>query len=99
MTIFEHHHASHAQSRPGALARRLASAAASWLAHRRCIALERRRQRLDRQAFRALLGKEEWVYRDMGTTKADVEWAAGLPLEFNAARELDRMRDRARMGR
>jgi len=99
MTVFESNHASHARPHAVTLARRLTDAAARWLDARRALAAERRRQRLNRQAFRALLGKEDWVYRDMGTTKADVEWAAGLPLEANASRELERLRDRAQMGR
>lgn len=99
MTVFEHNHASHARPHAAALVRRLVDAAARWIGQRRAIAAELRRQRLEREAFRALLGKEDWVYRDMGTNRADVEWAARLPMHINAARELDRLRDRARMGR
>lgn len=99
MTVFDNHDGYSRHARPGALARRLADAAACWLHHQRIRAVERRRQRLDRQAFLNLLGREDWVYRDMGISKADVEWASRLPLHMNAARELDRLRDRSRMGR
>jgi uncharacterized protein YjiS (DUF1127 family) len=52
------------------------------------------KQRLDRAAFLSLLGKEEWVYRDLGISRGDVEWASHLPLNVNAARELEKIRDR-----
>ncbi len=57
------------------------------------------RRRRDRAAFMQLLGKEDWVYRDMGITRADAEWAAGLPKQVNAAKELERLRARGMMGR
>lgn len=85
--------------RTGGIARRIVQSLAAWLDERRVAAARRRKDRLNRQAFRALLGKEDWVYRDMGVSKADVEWAANLPPHINAARELDRIRDRARLGR
>lgn len=100
MTVFDNDFARHTvNSTPGALARRLTERALAWLDRRRSQAAEHRRQRLDRAAYRALLGKEEWVYEDMGVTRADVEWAARLPLHVNAARELDRLSSRNRMGR
>lgn len=100
MTVFDNEMARHANTAtPGALARRLTAQALAWLVARRERAAEHRRQRLDRQAYRALLGKEDWVYRDMGVSRADVEWAAGLPLHVNAARELERVRARTSMGR
>lgn len=58
-----------------------------------------RKQRRDRAAFMQLLGKEDWVYRDMGITRADAEWAAGLPKQVNAAKELERLRAFSMMGR
>jgi len=100
MTVFDNDLARHTtHSAPGALARRLAERALAWLDTRRAQAAEHRRQRLDRQAYRALLGKEDWVYKDMGVSRADVEWAARLPLHMNAARELERLSSRNRMGR
>lgn len=57
------------------------------------------KRRRDRAAFMQLLGKEEWVYRDMGITRADAEWAAGLPKQVNAAKELERLRAFSMMGR
>ncbi|WP_118134751.1 hypothetical protein [Oceanicella sp. SM1341] len=59
---------------------------------------ERRRQRLDRAAFRNLLHKDEWVLRDLGVTRHDVEQAAGLPLSRNAAEELRRLALANRLG-
>ncbi|WP_424993169.1 hypothetical protein [Oceaniradius stylonematis] len=100
MTVFDNELTRHATAvTPGALARRLTAQALGWFVTRRERAAEHRRQRLDRQAYCALLGKEDWVYRDMGVNRADVEWAARLPLHVNAARELERLRARSRMGR
>lgn len=58
----------------------------------------RYRQRRDRTAFMTLLGKEEWVYRDLGVSRGDVEWAARLPKNVNAARELEKIRAASRHG-
>ena len=99
MTVFDHHDTRSLQTRPGALARRLADLASAGFGRLRARAAESRRRRLDRQAFLTLLGKEDWLYRDVGVSRADIEWAARLPLHMNAARELDRLRDRVRMGR
>lgn len=52
------------------------------------------KQRRDRAAFRSLLGKDEWVFRDLGIHRGDVEWASRLPMDVNAARELEKLRDR-----
>lgn len=54
------------------------------------------RQRRDRAAFMTLLGKDEWVYRDLGIGRGDVEWAARLPMHQNAAREVDKIRAQSR---
>ena len=48
--------------------------------------LQRRRE--SRDAFRHLLSLDESLLRDVGVTRADVEWAAQLPLSVNAARAL-----------
>jgi len=58
-----------------------------------------RKRRRDRAAFLQLLGKEDWVYEDLGISRADAEWAAGLPMQINAARELENLRARGMMGR
>lgn len=68
-------------------ARRVAADIATW-----------RQRREDRAALVSLLGKEDWVFRDMGVTRGDVEWASRLPLHVNAARELDKLRQHARYG-
>lgn len=68
------------------------SAAFVWL-------YERHKRRASREHFRDLCGREEWIYRDLGVSRADVEWAARLPLHVDAGCEIDRIRDRARMGR
>ena len=73
----------------------IAAIGRNWLANH----LRHRQQRIDRDAFLALLGKEGWVYRDMGVSRADVEWAARLPLHVNAGRELEKLRARSGMGR
>jgi len=97
MTSIEFHTARRASHRgPGnaavhailAVASRAAKAFATW-----------RRRRRDRAAFMQLLGKDDWVYRDMGITRADAEWAAGLPKQINAAKELESLRARNMLGR
>lgn len=57
------------------------------------------RRRLNRAAFRNLLTQEDWVFHDIGISRADAQWAAGLPLERNAAEELERLRARHILGR
>ena len=47
-----------------------------------------KRRRESRDAFRHLLSLDEALLRDVGVTRADVEWAAQLPLSVNAARAL-----------
>lgn len=54
----------------------------------------RRQQKIDRKAFLNLVGKEDWIYDDMGVHRGDVEWAATLPLNINAAKELEKIRGR-----
>lgn len=97
MTVFEFDTDRH--GRTEGLTRRMARWVSDTLRNIQLRAAERRRDHLNRQAFKTLLGKEDWVYRDMGISRADVEWAAQLPAHINAARELERIRDRARMGR
>lgn len=84
--------------RPAAFFRRLLDGSVAWFHERLAVAAERRQEREHRAALKALLGKEDWVYRDIGITKADVEWASRLPRHVSAARELERVRDRVRMG-
>ncbi len=48
--------------------------------------LQRRRE--SRDAFKHLLSLDEALLKDVGVTRADVEWAAQLPLSVNAARAL-----------
>lgn len=81
-----------------ALASTLVRVSQQWLAARAARLHERRQQKLDRDAFRTLVGREDWVYRDMGVHRGDVEHLAGAPLHVNAARELERLRAHARAG-
>lgn len=53
----------------------------------------------DREAFKTLLGKEDWVLSDMGVHRGDVEYLANQPLHINAARELEDIRARSMQGR
>lgn len=48
-----------------------------------------RQRRLDRAAVQYMLGLEDYMLRDIGLTRADVEWANQLPLSVNAATELE----------
>jgi uncharacterized protein YjiS (DUF1127 family) len=63
----------------------------------RAIATWNKRRR-DRAAFLQLLGKEDWVYDDLGIHRGDVEWASRLPMHMNAAKELEKLRARSMMG-
>jgi uncharacterized protein YjiS (DUF1127 family) len=47
-----------------------------------------------RRAVRSLLRLDDHILHDAGTSRADVEWAASLPLSKNAALALD---ERARL--
>ena len=51
----------------------------------------RRKLKQDRDAFNAMLRLEDELMRDIGVTRANVEWASRLPLEKNAADELRRL--------
>jgi uncharacterized protein YjiS (DUF1127 family) len=42
-----------------------------------------------RKAVRKLLNMDDFMLRDTGTSRGDVEWAAGLPLTVNAALALE----------
>ena len=75
------------------------SVARDWLNARQARWARHARQREDREAFRTLLGKEHWVFADMGINRADVEALAREPLHVNAARELETLRMKATMGR
>ena len=51
----------------------------------------RHRQRIEREAFRRVLALDEHMLKDIGVTRGDVIWAANLPIERSAARELQRI--------
>ena len=55
------------------------------LASHRRNAREQRELRLNREAFLNLLRVDERALEDIGVTREDVDWAARLPLETNAA--------------
>jgi uncharacterized protein YjiS (DUF1127 family) len=48
-----------------------------------------------RRSVQTLLKLNDHALYDMGTTRAEVEWAAGLPLSVNAAAVLE---EKVRMG-
>jgi len=50
----------------------------------------RRQQMIDRRAYQRMLKLDEHMLRDIGVSRADVEWASALPLGRNAALELQR---------
>lgn len=52
----------------------------------------RAKQRRNRAAFMNLVGQESWLYDDIGIRESDVYWASRLPIEVNAARELEKIR-------
>ncbi|MCF6273516.1 MAG: DUF1127 domain-containing protein [Rhodobacteraceae bacterium] len=52
----------------------------------------RREQRINRAVFKNLLALDEHILKDIGVTRGDVIWAANLPIEKNAACELERLK-------
>ena len=56
----------------------------------------RAQQKRDRAAFMNLVGKENWLYEDMGIHEGDVDWASRLPIQINAAQELEKIRLQSR---
>ncbi|MCB1385453.1 MAG: DUF1127 domain-containing protein [Hyphomicrobiales bacterium] len=69
----------------------LAIAARAW--HVLTEGYRRRRQaRINRAAAHNLLRLDGRMLNDIGLTRDDVEQVLGLPIEINAARELDRLR-------
>ncbi|MEM1376972.1 MAG: hypothetical protein AAGG69_06250 [Pseudomonadota bacterium] len=65
-----------------------------WSARRRRRAIVLQ-QWEDRQAFNALLGKEDWILEDMGVHRGDIVYLSRKPLHVNAARELQKIRARS----
>jgi len=51
----------------------------------------RRQRNIDRQAFSHLHSLEDHILADIGVTRDDVNWAGKLPLEKNAACELQKI--------
>ena len=52
-----------------------------------------------RRAVARLDALDDFLLHDIGVTRADVLWAAGLPLSVNAALELEERATRRRRGR
>lgn len=46
---------------------------------------QRRARRIDRDAFSHLTRLDDSMLRDIGVTRADVQWAMNLPLSQNAS--------------
>jgi len=59
------------------------------LARLRAWAGTRRQRRIDRDAFRTLLGLDDAMLKDIGVTRDEVRRASDLPLSVNAALELE----------
>lgn len=51
----------------------------------------RKKQRLNRASFQAILHLNDRTLSDIGLRRDDVNWANSLPLEKNAAMELDKI--------
>lgn len=52
-----------------------------------------------RRAVARLDELDEFLLRDIGVTREEVNWAVGLPLSVNAALELEERANRRRRGR
>lgn len=93
MTTIEFEQA-HQPRNDGSIILTLAKLAASAAGGTVSALLRWHRQRRDRAAFMTLAGKDDWVYRDLGIHRGDVEWASRLPMHVNAAKELEKLRTR-----
>ncbi len=58
------------------------------LAKYRLSRARRKAQKEARDAFMTTLGLDDRMLEDIGVTREEAQWAAGLPLEINAARAL-----------
>ncbi len=61
----------------------------------------RHQQRIDRQAFENMLSLDDDLLQDIGVTRDAVRWAAGLPLQEDAAlalRDISRQHNHAGIG-
>lgn len=87
MTCIDNHNFDTAHQRQG-LAQRIWNGISAFLAAR----AERTKQKRDRAAFMSLIGKESWIYSDLGIHEGDVLWASKLPIDVNAAKELEKIR-------
>lgn len=54
------------------------------------------KNRTNRRAFQQMLQLEGHILSDIGVTHGDVLWASKLPLEVNAAHELEKIRTLAK---
>jgi len=52
----------------------------------------RQHRRTDRDAFNTLLRLDDRALQDIGVSREDVLWASRLPLTFNAAQELEKLK-------
>jgi len=52
-----------------------------------------------RRSVRRLETLDDYLLRDIGVTREELQWAAGLPLSVNAALELEERATRRRRGR
>lgn len=51
----------------------------------------RAKQRADRIAFKHMLALSPEILKDIGVSRGDIMWAANLPIEKNAAIELEKV--------
>ena len=54
----------------------------------------RAQQRQNRAAFQCMLDLDPAILKDIGVTRGNVIWANNLPVEINAAQELEKIRAR-----
>lgn len=87
---------THPESFAAAPPRSLLSALSTFLQRFRAYRERRSSLKDDREAFLHVVYLDDRVLFDMGVTREEVEWAASLPLEVNAARALKERAERRR---
>ncbi len=62
-----------------------------WASRINTVFVQRKQQRINRQAFNHLLALDDHILDDIGVTRNDIVEASQLPLDVNASLELEKI--------